>query len=384
MKAIVLGGCGAQGMFTTRDLVGGDVFDEVVIVDIDLDNANRAAKELNSPKVSTRQVDVLDKDALVQVISDADVVVNCTGPYVLLAPGIIDAVLEAGKNYIDFCDDIEAHELIFTKGEEAKEKGLTILVGVGCSPGIAPLMVMHAASQMDEVEDVSFPQLINNAEPEGAAVVYHLIDNFMGKVPLIKDGVRVEEEAFEGEEIVDFGEPLGKAKVSTFRHPEIFTLPRTLKGIKNLSVKLGTYPAENYELLKLLSQIGLGSTDPLVVAGQNVVPRDFLISLLMAMPHVESNEPDKVGSAMVVKVKGKKNGETVLYELFLNGQMGPATGLPCSIGAEMIALGQISDKGVLAPEECIDPKPFLDEFVRRAKRISNVTIREKVSTLAAW
>ena len=36
MKAIVLGGCGAQGMFTTRDLVGGDVFDEVVIVDIDI------------------------------------------------------------------------------------------------------------------------------------------------------------------------------------------------------------------------------------------------------------------------------------------------------------------------------------------------------------
>ena len=102
------------------------------------------------------------------------------------------------------------------------------------------------------------------------------------------------------------------------------------------------------------------------------------------MPHDETVEPEKVVSAMVVKVKGKKDGDTIIYELFLNGQMGPATGIPCSIGAEMIAQGQISAKGVLAPEECIDPKPFLDEFIRRAKKVANSTIREKVSTLAAW
>jgi lysine 6-dehydrogenase len=380
VKAIVLGGAGAQGIYTTKDLVSGDVFDEIVIADIDVDNAERVAREIDSLKISTIHVDVFDKQGLVKAISDADVVVNCTGPYVLLAPKVIEAVLEAEKNYIDFCDDIAAHEVIFTYEEEARKKNLTILVGVGCSPGIAPLIVMHAASYMDEVEEVSFPQLINSAEPEGPAVIYHLIDNFMGKVPAIKEGVRVEENAFEGEEIVDFGEPLGKAKVSTFGHPEIFTLPRTLKGIKNMAVKLGTYPPEDYELLKLLSQIGLASTDPLTVNGQEVVPRDFLISLLMSQPHEERND-EKSMSSMVVQVKGKKEDETVIYELFANANMGPATGIPCAIGAEMIVQGKINKKGVLAPEECIDPKPFFDEWLRRARAISKVEVEEKISTI---
>ena len=380
MKAVILGGAGAQGIFATRDLVSGNVFDEIVIADINIDNAQKAAREIGSPKIGTRQVDVFDKKGLLEAISDADLVMNCTGPYSLLGPKVIDAVLEAGKNYIDFCDDIAAHEVIFTDehDEEAKKKNLTILIGMGCSPGIAPLMVMHAATYMDQVEDISFPQLINSGEPEGPAVIYHLIDNFFGKVPAIKDGVRVEEEAFEGEEVVDFGEPLGKAKVSTFGHPEIFTLPRSLKGIKNLAVKLGTYPPEDYELFKLLAQIGLASTEPLLVKGQKVVPRDFLIALLMSQPHVEFE--GEILSSMVVSVKGKKEGQPITYELIITATMGPATGLPCSIGAEMIAQGKIDKKGILTPEECIDPKPFLDEWVRRARAISKVEIIEKITT----
>ena len=35
---------------------------------------------------------------------------NCTGPYYLLGDQVIDAAIEAGVNYVDYCDDIIVHE----------------------------------------------------------------------------------------------------------------------------------------------------------------------------------------------------------------------------------------------------------------------------------
>lgn len=382
-KAIVLGGCGAQGSFATRDMVRRSVFDEIVIADLDLEAADKLARALDSPKVSTRRVDILDRKALLASLRDADLVMNCTGPYYLLGPKVVDAAIEAGKNYIDFCDDIAAHEQIIEKDEQAREKGITVLVGLGVSPGIAPLMVMHAASQMDEVRDVSFPQMIHEREPEGPAVIYHMAANFFGKIPVIRGGKRVYLEAFEEEEEVDFGPPLGKAKVAPFGHPEIFTLPRVLPGIQNLTIKIGSYPVETYEALKFLAQAGLAGTEPLEVKGRGIVPRDFLISLLMSGRHEEERKQDYT-SSMVVEVKGKKGGKTITVKYNFNGLMGPNTGIPCSVGAEWIVQGKIAKKGVVFPEECIDPKPFVDEVLRRVGEISPITVKETVSVSRDW
>ena len=382
-RAIVLGGCGAQGSFATRDLVKRSVFDEVVIADLNLEAANKFAKELKSPKVSTRQVDILDRKALLASIQDADLVMNCTGPYYLLGPKVVDAAIEAGKSYIDFCDDIAAHEEIIKKDKKAKEKGITILVGLGVSPGIAPLMVMHAASQMDTVQDVSFPQMIHDREPEGPAVIYHMMANFFGKIPVIRGGKRVYLEAFEEEEEVDFGPPLGRAKVAPFGHPEIFTLPRVLPGIQNLAIKIGSYPVEVYEALKFLAQAGMAGTEPLEVKGRDVVPRDFLISLLMAGRHEPEQKEDYI-SSMLVEVKGKKDGKAITVKYNFNGLMGPNTGIPCSVGAEWILQGKIAKKGVVFPEECIDPKPFIEEVLKRVSEVSPIMVKETVSVSRDW
>lgn len=375
MKAVLLGGCGAQGMFATRSLVEGGVFDEVVIADIDLDKANRAARELGSPKVSAIMADVLDHQGLVSAITGANVVVNCTGPYYLMGPKVVEAAIDAGTDYIDICDDIAAHEQMFACGRRAKDRGITALVGLGFSPGVAPLVVMYAAGMMDRVEDVSLLQCINDAEPEGPAVIYHLIENFFGMVPIIKDGLLVREQAFEGEELVDFGGPMGVAKVSTFGHPEIFTLPRALKEIRNLSVKLGTYPPENYEFLKLLSQMGLAGTTPVRCKGHDVVPRDFLVAYILSLKEMLGSDPDAYDkTCAIIDVKGEKDGKDMTYRCSMTGKMGPATGLPAAIGAEMLAGKAITAKGVVSPEECIAPKPFIDEVLRRVREISPDTV----------
>lgn len=387
MKVVVLGGCGAQGLFAVKEFIAGDVFSEVVIADIDLEKADEIAKQLNSPKISTRRVDVLNHSELLEVIDDADLVANCTGPYYLLGERVIKSVLEAGKNYIDYCDDVIVHENVFTEENQelAKEKGITLLIGLGASPGLVPLLVMGAAQKFDKVEDVQIMELINDREPEGEAVILHLIENFDGKVPIIKNGELVEEEAFEGEEVRNFKPYLGEGKVSTFGHPEIFSLPRVLPHIKNLSVKLGTFPVENYEVLKLLAQLGLASKEPMMIKSQEVVPRDILITLLMGMPprtELVGSEPETVYSSVVIELGGEIEGKEYKYESNINCQMGPGTGVPLVIGAEMLVQGKIKQKGLVVPEECIEPVSFIAEWEQRMKKDNYpYDIQEKMTAI---
>lgn len=44
--------------------------------------------------------------------------------------------------------------------------------------------------------------------------------------------------------------------------------------------------------------------------------------------------------------------------------MGGGTGTPLAIATEMIMNGEISQRGVLAPEACIDPLPFFERYMK--------------------
>jgi saccharopine dehydrogenase (NAD+, L-lysine-forming) len=69
--------------------------------------------------------------------------------------------------------------------------------------------------------------------------------------------------------------------------------------------------------------------------------------------------------ALRVEVRGRKakNKMRVIYSAA--GRIGHGTGIAASIGAQMIAAGKVEGKGVLPPEECIDPNIFITEIVKR-------------------
>jgi saccharopine dehydrogenase-like NADP-dependent oxidoreductase len=69
MKIIILGGAGKMGCIAVQDLAGNRRVGEVIIADQDLAQARTVAEYINSPKVSIRQVDVTDHDALVGTLS---------------------------------------------------------------------------------------------------------------------------------------------------------------------------------------------------------------------------------------------------------------------------------------------------------------------------
>jgi saccharopine dehydrogenase-like NADP-dependent oxidoreductase len=79
-----------------------------------------------------------------------------------------------------------------------------------------------------------------------------------------------------------------------------------------------------------------------------------------------------------VIVKGARNGKQVTYTADMAGRMAPGTGLPASIAALMMDAGEVTVKGVVAPEGCIDPEKFLAALIKRGAKIHQT---ETISSL---
>jgi saccharopine dehydrogenase (NAD+, L-lysine-forming) len=70
-----------------------------------------------------------------------------------------------------------------------------------------------------------------------------------------------------------------------------------------------------------------------------------------------------------VIVKGEKDGRKITYTADMAGRMAPGTGLPAAMAALMFEDGDVTEKGVVAPEGCIDPEKFIKAFIGKGAKI---------------
>jgi saccharopine dehydrogenase-like NADP-dependent oxidoreductase len=78
-------------------------------------------------------------------------------------------------------------------------------------------------------------------------------------------------------------------------------------------------------------------------------------------------------SAVRVDVGGWVNGTYRQVSYGAAAHMPELTGLPLAIGALMLARGDIHRPGVIAPEACIAPEPFLAELEKRGVAVHDMT-----------
>lgn len=392
MKLVVLGGAGSQALYGIKDLINHDsVFDEVVISSRNIEKNRKIVEELNSPKIKAAEVDVSDTDALYELIKDCDVVANCTGPYHILAYDIIETTIKAGKHYIDFCDDIEAFHEIFESDlpKKAEEKGLSMIMGLGASPGFLSVLACSAEQRyFDSLDEAIFYFIADEKEPGGPAVLGHMLE-CVHNAPYIKDGEMFNEPSFREEWDFDFGKPYGVRKVSRIGHPEVFTFPRYSPGIENVSVRFSLEPHSAYEGFRDITLAGLTSTYELDIKGNPVSPRDFALAVLLAQkaaqPAMTKEELEEflkgVTASAAAELHGKKDGKSTSYIGRVAGNMAPLTAVPLIIGAEMLGKNEINKKGIMVAEEAIeDADKFVKETVRRIRNDGfGFTINEELT-----
>ena len=377
MRALIIGGVGGMGQGVARDLIKQEQVTAVILADLYPDPERLAPKLRDSEKASLIKMDVNDHDVMVTAFKEIDVVINCAGPFYKTAVPVAKAAVEAKVNYIDICDDYEGTEILFNSDIDkmAKEAGITVLTGMGSDPGTNNILVKWYADKLDSVDEVYLYWVVSIAELAGAAWD-HSLHMTLGKIPQYIDGKLVNVEGGTEPVAEKFLDPLGTCHVRYVGHPQPLTLPKYIKGVKNVIIKGALIPLWVDELIQEQKNTGLLGTDPIDIRGTKVTPYDIALKLWETIPKGRDNGPQSSGLKVIVK--GQRDGQKVTYTADMVGRMAPGTGLPASIASLMMDAGDVTVKGVVAPEGCIDPAKFLGAFLKRGARIHQT---EKISSM---
>ena len=379
MKVLSLGGAGAVCEHSTRDLVEFSDFEEIVIGDYNIEAAEKLANELDDPRVKARKVDAEDYGSLVKLFKGFDVILNGLPWKYDLA--VTQACVEVGVSGLD----VSTEETQWDYDAAAKEKDIIFIPGVGATPGITNAMARKAADQLDEVDDIQIIFAAFRCPAPAPGLLITFLWEFHPETEsrlYYEDGEFHWVGPFEGLKMVNFPGPIGEQEVCYIPHPETRTMPKSL-GARAVSVR-GCFPPHAMQLAKTMLQWGLYSEEKLNVRGVEATPLELMHDILIQLP--ATKETPLWAYGLVVDVFGKQNGRDVkirhwnrhppMAEWGGRAAYYKNIAIPLSIGAQMIARGDVQVRGVVPPEAAIDPDIFFAELGRRGIEIHE-TVEEQ-------
>lgn len=387
MRAMLLG-VGGVGTAIARTLAKTKKFEQIILADINEKHINELARELGSG-FSARKVNASSVNNLVEVLKDADLVMNVTLPK--FNYNVMDAAVASRIHYMDLASHgpiplpgrITILEQLEKYDAKFKAIGRAAFLSTGIDPGTSNIFARYLADQMDAVDDV----LIRDAdvsEIEGFKFAMSfspdtLIEECLQPYLTYENGKFIQGEALSDEDEFIFPEPIGRQKVYSVSHEEVGTIPRYLgKSIKNCNFKYALAD-ELVNVLKVLRLIGLDSTEAIEVKGVKVSPRDVVTALIPEPLELSGKVKGKL--CVGTLVRGTKDGKKVekfIYSLESHENayaqakaQGTSfqTGVPAALTADLFAEGLITLRGAF-PAEAIDPKPFVEQLPKYGLNIN--------------
>jgi lysine 6-dehydrogenase len=320
MRVLVVGGAGAMGRWTVRDLTESEGVGEVVVADLDGARAREAAGwaaarsgSNGTAQVSGVALDAADPDGLRRAFDGADVVCNCA-VFALNLP-VMEACADTGTHYVDLGGLFHTTRRQLALHERFVAAGVTAVIGMGGSPGVTNVLAALAARDLAVVEEVEVRLGVADFAPSSAPVpvpyaIQTILDEFAVPAMAFLDGRLVEVPAMSGQEELDFPEPVGRVRVGHTLHSEVATLPLFFadRGIRSVTFKVG-FPADFMDKLTLLTALGLADTTPVELPSGRVVPRELLVHCITRTATTPGPEaaPDDA-EAIWVRVRGRRAG----------------------------------------------------------------------------
>jgi lysine 6-dehydrogenase len=379
-KYIIMGS-GMQGTAAAWDLANFGEALSITIADADFEKARAAAKRLGS---------LYKKDIFIPVQTDAsdfnELVKALKGHHACLSGlpyffnrALSEACIQAGVSMNDLGGNTDVvlsqHEL----DSRAARKGVTLVPDTGLMPGLGNTFAVFAAGQMDRAFDFQvrcggLPQ--NPRPPLDYKIVFSiegLINEYLGKAWIIKNGRKCEIDTFADLEEIDFPDSIGRCEAFSTTGGSS-TLPWTLENtIQNYEYKTVRYPG-HYSKLKTMIDLGLLSSEPLDFNGTSITPRQMFSKVVSPRLAFE-NDRDLV--VLRSTVKGEKSGrpieisyEITDYECEKTGftAMERCTAFPAAVITWMLAAGMIRP-GTAWLEKDIDNTVFMAALAKRDFRI---------------
>ncbi len=368
-----------MGLVAARDLAESKLVDRVVIGDMDPSKAEKMARGVGHGKISTVKVDATKHDDLVKTIRGSGVMINAIWFEHNLR--VMKAAIEARVHYNDLGGLFHMTRKQLVLNEQAKKAGVTAVLGGGESPGITNVMCASSAERMDSVQEIRIRVGgVEKGKRSSEKLVFPfaistVFDEYSKPPVMFVDGHFQQMAALSGEEEVEFPAPVGRNRCHYCLHSEVATLPASFKGVRLVDFKLGM-SEKIFKAVKPLLDAGLDDPAPIEVKGHKVSPREFAIALLASR---SSGEEPTRHVAIMTQVTGIRAGrrlrDTQLAvagpseKLGVKNATGFLTGVGASIVAQFILEGKIGKRGVLAPETCVPPEPFMEELERRGVTI---------------
>ncbi len=369
-----------MGLVAARDLAESKAVDRVVIGDMDPSKAEKIAKETGHRKISVVKVDATRHDDLVRTIRGSKVLINAVWYEHNLR--VMKAAIEAGVHYDDLGGLFHMTRKQMELDADARQAGITAVLGGGESPGISNLMCATSAGEMDSVEDIRIR--VGGREMTQSSsdklvfpfAISTVFDEYSKSPIMYFNGQFQQVQPLSGEEEVEFPQPVGKNWCHYSLHSEIATLPLSFKGVKNVDFKLGV-SEPILKAVKPLLDAGLDDNIPIDVKGVKISPREFAVAYLTS--RASDEEPARY-VALRTEVTGFRKGRRAHQVSMIVGEpserlgvknaTGLLTGVGASIVAQLILVGQIKKRGVVAPEASVPTGPFFAELERRGIHVS--------------
>ncbi len=376
MKILSLGGAGAVCRHATRDLAEFSDFKEIVIGDYNIQTAEKLAADISDPRVKVIKIDANNYEELVKVFKGFDVILN--GLPFKYDVVVTRACVEAGVNGLDVSTEADQ----WGYHAAADEKDMIFIPGVGATPGITNVMARRGADYLDEVDEIQINFAAFRCPAPAPGLLYTFLWEFdpaTKERTYYKDGQFHPVGPFEGSKVVNFPGPIGEQETCYIPHPETETMPKSL-GARAVSVH-GCFPPHAMQLAKTMLNWGLYGEKPITIKDVQTTPFEMMYEILLKLP--ESKQTPLWAYGLVVEVFGKRDGRDVKVTLWNRHPDQEEWGgrdayykniaTPLSIGAQMIARGDVPLRGVIPPETAIDPQVFFAELARR-----KIMIHEKI------
>jgi saccharopine dehydrogenase-like NADP-dependent oxidoreductase len=387
MRVIVVGSGGVGAAFASI-AARRDVFEQIVVADIDGHRAARAAARAGSERVISTYVDASNRRDIVELArsTKADLIVNACDPR--LNPPIFDAAFEAGCHYLDMAmhmsvphptdpyskTGVMLGDAQFAVSSQWEERGQLALVGMGVEPGFSDVAARYAAdhlfSRIDEIGVRDGSDLVIDGFAFAPTFsIWTTIEECLNP-PIIYERDRgwFTTEPFSEPETFIFPEGIGALGCVNVEHEEVILMPRWI-DVGRVTFKYGLGD-EFLDILSTLRKLGLDSTRPVNVRGVEVSPRDVVAAVLPNPAELGDLMRGRTCGGTLVRGIGTDGTprETYLYQIVDNewtmrefGHQAVVwqTAVHPVVAVELIAQGVWNDAGVRGPE-AFSADPFLD------------------------
>jgi saccharopine dehydrogenase-like NADP-dependent oxidoreductase len=233
VRALVAG-TGAVGARAARQLISSDDVDHLALYDPDPARAQAVSEAMAQPErvavVEPGPDGVLPAAALAGV----DVVILAGPPGAAAHRHGAERALEHAAHVVSTSDAIADVRDLLRMDAEARERGLSVVVGAGFAPGLSCVLARHAAATFDQVDEVHVARLGTG----GPACARQHHDALSADAIDWRDGAWAERPGGSGRELCWFPDPVGGRDCYRAGLPDALLLVPAFSHVQRVTARL--------------------------------------------------------------------------------------------------------------------------------------------------